>query len=110
MRLLLGDFFLQNSVSIDVCLYAYVSVCVHVHLRSYICMWVIIFISNIYKIQMNSIHLFKGPVIHQALILVLLSSCHVQLLCNSKDGSLPGSSVHGIPQAIILEWVAIFLL
>ena len=36
-RLLLGDFFLQNSVSIDVCLYAYVSVCVHVHLRSYIC-------------------------------------------------------------------------
>ena len=85
-------------------------VCVHVHLRSYICMWVIIFISNIYKIRMNSIHLFKGPVIPQALILLLLSSCHVQLLCNSKDGSLPGSSVHGIPQAIILEWVAIFLL
>ena len=28
-------------------------------------------------------------------------------LCNPKDGSLPGSSVHVILQAIILEWVAI---
>ena len=29
-------------------------------------------------------------------------------LCNTMDCSLPGSSVHGIFQAIILEWVAIF--
>ena len=28
-------------------------------------------------------------------------------LCNSMDCSLPGSSVHGISQARILEWVAI---
>ena len=28
-------------------------------------------------------------------------------LCNPKDCSLPGSSVHGILQARILEWVAI---
>ena len=28
------------------------------------------------------------------------------LLCNPKDCSLPGSSVHGIFQARILEWVA----
>ena len=28
-------------------------------------------------------------------------------LCNPKDCSLPGSSVHGIFQARILEWVAI---
>ena len=28
-------------------------------------------------------------------------------LCNLMDGSLPGSSVHGILQARILEWVAI---
>ena len=28
-------------------------------------------------------------------------------LCNPKDYSLPGSSVHGILQARILEWVAI---
>ena len=27
--------------------------------------------------------------------------------CNAMDCSLPGSSVHGIPQARILEWVAI---
>ena len=36
---------------------------------------------------------------------------HVQLvptLCNPTDCDLPGSSVHGIFQARILEWVAIF--
>ena len=27
-------------------------------------------------------------------------------LCDSMDRSPPGSSVHGIPQARILEWVA----
>ena len=38
-------------------------------------------------------------------------SCSVtqscQTLCNPMDYSPPGSSVHGIPQARILEWVAI---
>ena len=29
-------------------------------------------------------------------------------LCNPMDWSLPGSSVHGISQARLLEWVAIF--
>ena len=28
-------------------------------------------------------------------------------LCNSMDYSLPGSSVHGVFQAIVLEWIAI---
>ena len=36
---------------------------------------------------------------------LVAKSC--QALCNSKDHSLPGSSVRGILQAIILEWVAI---
>ena len=31
----------------------------------------------------------------------------VGLFCDPMDGSLPGSSVHGIFQARILEWVAI---
>ena len=30
-------------------------------------------------------------------------------LCDPLDCSLPGSSVHGILQARILEWVAIFI-
>ena len=30
-------------------------------------------------------------------------------LCNPVDCSLPGSSIHGILQARILEWVAIYL-
>ena len=28
-------------------------------------------------------------------------------LCNAMDCSLPGSSIHGILQARILEWVAV---
>ena len=32
---------------------------------------------------------------------------HVRILCNTMDCSLPGSSVRGILQARILEWVAI---
>ena len=49
-----------------------------------------------------------------ALLLVLLALCmHAKLLrscltlCNPMDCSLPDSSVHGILQARILEWVAI---
>ena len=34
-----------------------------------------------------------------------LQSCLT--LCNPIDGSLPGSSIHGIFQARVLEWVAI---
>ena len=34
-----------------------------------------------------------------------LQSCPT--LCNPMDCSLPGSSVHGIFQARVLEWVAI---
>ena len=36
---------------------------------------------------------------------VVLQSCLT--LCDPMDCSLPGSSVHGILQATILEWVAI---
>ena len=31
-------------------------------------------------------------------------------LCDPMDCSLPGSSLHGVLQARVLEWVAIFLL
>ena len=40
-------------------------------------------------------------------VLCLFSSLsHVQFFCNPVDCGLPGSSVHGISQARILEWVA----
>ena len=35
----------------------------------------------------------------------MLQSC--MILCDSTDYKLPGSSVHGILQARILEWIAI---
>ena len=37
-------------------------------------------------------------------VVVIQSPSHVQL-CNSMDCSPPGSSVHRVPQASILEWV-----
>ena len=40
------------------------------------------------------------------LLLLLLLSC-VQFFCDPIDYSPPGSSVHGISQARIVEWVAI---
>ena len=39
--------------------------------------------------------------------LLFQSLSHVRLFCDSMDCSPPGSSVHGIFQARILEWVAI---
>ena len=36
---------------------------------------------------------------------VCAQSC--QSLCNTMDCSLPGASVHGISQTVILEWVAV---
>ena len=36
----------------------------------------------------------------------ILSHQSCRTLCDPMDGSLPGSSVHGILQARILEWVA----
>ena len=43
----------------------------------------------------------KGPVAISADVL-----CSVVFVCNRMDYSPPGSSVHGILQARILEWVA----
>ena len=41
----------------------------------------------------------------RCLLYLVAQSCPT--LCDPIDGSPPGSSVHGIPQARILEWVAI---
>ena len=43
----------------------------------------------------------KQPV---AVCVLVIQSC--QTLCDRMDCSQPGSSVHGISQARILEWVA----
>ena len=41
------------------------------------------------------------------MLLLLYTQKSCPILCNSMDYSPPGSSVHGISQARILEWVAI---
>ena len=45
-----------------------------------------------------------GPVSVRAVFVLIAQSCAT--LCDRMDCSLPGSSVHGILQARILEWVA----
>ena len=47
---------------------------------------------------------FSKKFLHSVIVLVA-QSCLT--LCNIMDYSLPGASVHGIPEARILEWVAI---
>ena len=42
----------------------------------------------------------------QISIMCMLFTQLCPTLCDSTDYSLPGSSTHGILQAIILEWVA----
>ena len=46
--------------------------------------------------------------VHVVCVCLVTHLC--QLFCDPMDCSLPGSSVHGIFQARILEWVAISLL
>ena len=57
---------------------------------------------------------WKGPHSQSAcnyclncVVAVVESLSRVRLFCDPMDCSLPGSSVHGIFQAKILEWVAI---
>ena len=46
---------------------------------------------------------FTGSKHHKMKVSITTKSCLI--LCNPMECSLPGSSVHGILQAIILEWV-----
>ena len=52
-----------------------------------------------------NVPLFK--IIFFLLFVVIESISYIQLFSDPMDCSLPGSSVHGISQARILEWVAI---
>ena len=45
-------------------------------------------------------------IIHSLKVKVMLR-CHIQLFCDPMDCNLPGSSVHGIFQARVLELLAI---
>ena len=52
------------------------------------------------------IHVFRNIYIHIYIMFLVTQLCPT--LCKPMDYSPPGSSVHGIFQARILEWVAIF--
>ena len=54
--------------------------------------------------RLNDPNNLKGVVTHMHACIVRQS---YMILCDTMDCSLPGSSVHGILQARILEWVVI---
>ena len=61
------------------------------------------------KCTINIMHLdHPKPIVHGKLVLLFhLVARSCLTLCNPVDCSTPGSSVHGILSARILEWVAI---
>ena len=59
---------------------------------------------NLGKKNVVIISEYAYPIVHFSEMCVL---SYVQL-CDLMDGSLPGSSAHGILKARILEWVAMF--
>ena len=65
--------------------------------------------SNCIPTVLSCCHSFMGGYNMQCSYCVCVCVCvllsHVWL-CNPVDCSLPGSSVHGIPQARVLEWVS----
>ena len=52
----------------------------------------------------------KGRIVKAMIFPVKVKSVSRVRLCDPMDCSLSGSSVHGIFQARVLEWIAIFLL
>ena len=68
--------------------------------------------SNMHKTVLNSILFYHCLFLHQHhAVLKTMCVCEVAqsclTLCDPVDCSPPGSSIHGILQARILEWVAI---
>jgi len=56
---------------------------------------------NLYLNQEATVSTLYGTIVHSE----VAQSCPA--LCDPTDCSLPGSSVHGIFQAVVLEWITI---
>ena len=63
---------------------------------------------SFYRDLQKSEYVFICCIVYKVLLLLLLLSRFTRVrLCDPMDCSPSGSSVHGLPQARILEWVAI---
>ena len=56
---------------------------------------------------MSTLGEWLQQIIIHSFMKVKVKSLLCPTLCDSMDGSLPGSTIHGIIQARILEWAAI---
>ena len=70
--------------------------------------WIILFKTAIFQVKLFKWDFFiQGPLFICCIQVVVWSPSHVWLFHDPMDCGPPGSSVHGISQAKILEWVAI---
>ena len=86
-----------------------ISVCIYTHTYTHIYassfqINILLLLPIFLKYIMHVLRHF--PAFSISIVVVYLLS-HVQLFCNPRDFNLPGSSVHEISQARILEWVDI---
>ena len=80
------------------CVYIYVCVCVYIYICVYLCVYLCVYI-HVYVY----IYIYENG---KKMKVFVAQSCLT--LCDPMDYSSPGSSVHGIFQARILEWVSAF--
>ena len=83
------QYFILFMTNIPLCMYILICIYIHVYM-CIVCIYIYIY--------------FFFVVVA---VVVLQSFSHVQLFCNPMDYSPPGSSVHDVFQARILEWVPI---
>ena len=79
----------------------YVCICFNMYIKKYKLHYIYIYIIHI--LQIYRLYVLLVNIEH---VCVCAQSCPT--LCDTRDCSLPGSFVHEIFQARILEWVAIF--
>ena len=80
----------------------------HTHTQRQLCdYYVDVLINMIMVIISKCIGILSYYILHLVCVCMCVHTQSCQTLCDSMDCSPPGSSVHGIFQVRILEWVAI---
>ena len=83
-------------------------VCIHTHIHTYIHTYTCVYTHTyIHTYTHIHIHIYVCVYTQTCFHVCSCMLSHVRL-CDLMDCSVPGSSIHGIFQARILEWVAIF--
>ena len=88
--------FVCGSACTDTHTHTRVHMCVYTHIHTYTCLCMYLY---------THMHTHVSMYVCTQTLPICAQACPT--LCDPVDCSLPGCSVHGILQAIILEWVAV---